>query len=59
MTEEPAALLLREAKVALSGGMPFRAPEHRFARLNYATTPTILDAALDRIEGALARLSPA
>ena len=59
LTEEPAALLLREARVALSGGVPFRAPKHRFARLNYATTPTILDAALDRIEGALARLSPA
>lgn len=58
LAEEPAAWLLREAEVALSGGVPFRAAPHRFARVNYATTPTILAEALDRIEVALGRLSP-
>jgi cystathionine beta-lyase len=57
LEEEPATWLLREARVALSGGAPFRAAPHRFARVNYATTPPILGAALDRIEVAISRVS--
>ncbi|GAA1877730.1 MalY/PatB family protein [Lapillicoccus jejuensis] len=55
LDEEPAAWLLREARVALNDGVPFGAPAHRFARLNYATTAPLLDEALTRIGRAVAR----
>jgi len=51
---EPAAWLLEHARVALSDGAAFGAPEHRFARLNFATTGPILDEALGRIASAVA-----
>ena len=53
LDEDPAALLLREAKVALSSMAPFHAPPHRAVRINLATTPVILDAAIERLDGVL------
>jgi cystathionine beta-lyase len=47
--------LLSTAKVALSPGIPFGATVGAgFARLNFATTRTILDRAIDGISAALA-----
>jgi len=52
---EPADHLLSTAKVALSPGIPFGATVGAgFARLNFATTRTILDRAIDGIAAALA-----
>jgi len=52
--DEPAEGVLRDAAVALSEGSRFGAPGHGFARLNFATTESILDEILDRIAAALA-----
>lgn len=47
--DDPAALLLSEGRVALNSGVEFGpGGEHR-ARLNYATTPQILEQAIERI----------
>ncbi len=46
---EPADWFLEHARVALSAGRPFRAPAHRFARLNFATTTAILEESLERM----------
>ena len=46
---DPAATLLESARVALSSGLDFGPEGTGFARLNFATTQTILDAILDRI----------
>lgn len=54
LPEEPADWLLRESRVALSAGLPFRAEPNGFARLNFATPRPILDEALARIDSALA-----
>jgi cystathionine beta-lyase len=40
---------LRHARVALSPGYEFGAPGIGFARLNFATTPEVLDLVIDRI----------
>jgi cysteine-S-conjugate beta-lyase len=54
LPSEPAELLLLKAKVALSPGIPFGAAVGSgFARLNFATTHTILDRAIEGIAGAL------
>lgn len=53
LDEEPADWLLREAKVALTGAVPFGGAPHRFARLNFATTRTLLDEGLSRIAAAI------
>jgi cystathionine beta-lyase len=51
---EPADHLLSTAKVALSPGIPFGATVGPgFARLNFATTRTILDRAIGAIAAAL------
>lgn len=50
---DPAALLLERAKVALSPGPEFGGPSEGFARLNFATSPQILDEILDRMNAAL------
>ena len=50
---EPADLLLADAKVALSPGLPFGGGPG-FARLNFATTRAVLDRAIEAIGGALA-----
>lgn len=55
---EPADWFLEHARVALNSGVPFGAPAHRFARLNFATTTPLLQEALDRMAAALAT-SPA
>ena len=47
--DDPAKLLLDEARVALSNGPDFGEHGLGFARLNFATTAGILDAVLDRI----------
>jgi cystathionine beta-lyase len=50
---EPALWFLERARVALSPGLPFRAPAKRFARLNFATTTAILEESLERMQAAL------
>lgn len=52
LAEAPAEAL-REAGVALNDGLAFGEAGRGYARLNFATSREILDAALDRIEGAL------
>lgn len=49
LTEEPAAWLEREGRVAVNPGVPFGAAPHRYARLNYATTRPLLEQGLERI----------
>ncbi|CAJ1495387.1 aminotransferase class I/II-fold pyridoxal phosphate-dependent enzyme [[Mycobacterium] kokjensenii] len=49
---EPAEILLADARVALSPGIPFGGGPG-FARLNFATTRVILDRAIDAMAGAL------
>ena len=51
LDREPAAVFLDRAKVALSPGLDFGAEGRGFARLNYATSETILDAILERMGG--------
>lgn len=50
---EPAQWFLERARVAMSAGPPFRAPERRFARLNFGTTTAILREALERMAEAV------
>jgi cystathionine beta-lyase len=47
--EDPAKVLLREARVGLSSGRDFGAGGAGYARLNFATTRPILDQIIDRI----------
>ena len=47
--EDPAKVLLDEARVALSSGNDFGEHGAGFVRLNFATTQAILDEILDRI----------
>lgn len=51
--DDPAAWLLEHAKVALGAGPDFGEHGRGFARLNFATTRPVLDAAVDRIVAAL------
>jgi cystathionine beta-lyase len=51
--DDPAAWLLEEAKVMLSSGPNFGPGGAGFARLNFATSPRLLQEILDRIGGAL------
>ena len=44
--DDPAAVILERAGLALNSGLPFGAGGVGHARLNYATTPEVLDAAL-------------
>ncbi|HWE44574.1 MAG TPA: aminotransferase class I/II-fold pyridoxal phosphate-dependent enzyme [Caulobacteraceae bacterium] len=48
---EPAAVLLDEARVALSPGLDFGLEGRGFARLNFATSEALLDAMLERMSG--------
>ena len=52
--EEPYRFFLREAKVALSDGPTFGAPGQGCTRLNFATSPEILEEILSRLDRALA-----
>ena len=47
--EDPAIELLEKARVALSSGIPFGAGGKHHARLNFATSDEILEAAIDQI----------
>ncbi len=47
--DDPAAAILERSAVALNSGLPFGVGGAGHARLNYATTPEILDEALDRM----------
>lgn len=51
---DPAAFLLERARVALSPGPEFGETGAGFARLNFATSPEVLEQILDRIGRALA-----
>ena len=53
--EEPYRWFLREAKVALGEGPNFGACGAGFVRVNFATTPALLDEAIKRMGEALAR----
>jgi cystathionine beta-lyase len=52
--EDPAAVALEGAKVALSNGLPFGAPGRGFARLNFACSPETLTEAVERLAGVAA-----
>jgi cystathionine beta-lyase len=49
----PAEHLLKEGKVALYAGSDFGPSTEHWARLNFATSPSILDAVLERVVDAL------
>ncbi len=51
---DPAAFFLRRARVALEDGARFGEPGRGWVRLNFATSPVMLEEILDRLEGALA-----
>lgn len=52
--EEPAQVLLEEARVALSSGNDFGEHGAGFVRLNFATTKGVLDAVIDRVVAGVA-----
>lgn len=52
--EDPAAAFLEEAKLAINSGLPFGPPGIGHARINYATTETLVDEILARV-GAVVR----
>lgn len=47
--EDPAAVLLEQAMLAVSSGLPFGAPGLGHARINYATSEAILDEIIGRV----------
>jgi cystathionine beta-lyase len=51
--DDPGKVLLEEGRVALWTGPDFGEQGAGFARLNFATTPVILDAVLDRVVSAV------
>ena len=51
--DDPAGLLLRHAKVALSPGLWFGPPGTGHARLNFATSPALLEQAVTQMARAL------
>jgi cystathionine beta-lyase len=56
--DDPAAWLLEEGKVMLSSGLAFGPGGTGFARLNFATSPRLLQEILGRIAGALRSRAP-
>ena len=52
---DPAAWFLQHARVALSSGSNFGPPGQGFARLNFATSPAILEQILTRLTDAIER----
>ena len=50
---EPSAWLVEQARVLVNPGVPFGGEPLRFARLNFATTRSLLDEGLGRIEQAV------
>ncbi|MEQ8234734.1 MAG: PatB family C-S lyase [Gammaproteobacteria bacterium] len=57
LDEPPHEYLLREAQVALNDGRTFGPEGEGFVRLNFATSPALLDTILARLDGALAPLA--
>ncbi|WP_257181477.1 MalY/PatB family protein [Corynebacterium cystitidis] len=55
--KQPAGWLRRHAKVALNEGTSFGPGGEHKARLNFATSPEILNEAIDRIGAAIARIA--
>ncbi|MFD1858403.1 aminotransferase class I/II-fold pyridoxal phosphate-dependent enzyme [Aeromicrobium camelliae] len=51
--DDPAARILERGRVALNSGLPFGEGGRRHARLNYATTPELLEAGITRIATAV------
>ncbi|WP_293782553.1 MalY/PatB family protein [uncultured Aeromicrobium sp.] len=51
--DDPAARILERGRVALNSGLPFGEGGERHARLNYATTPELLETGISRIASAL------
>lgn len=49
----PVEFFLTEAKVAMKGGTDFGEPGRAFVRLNFATTPALLETILDRMVAAV------
>jgi len=47
--EDPAAMLLEKAQLAVNSGLPFGAPGVGHARVNYATSEAILEEIIDRV----------
>ncbi len=45
--EDPAEVLLAEGRIAVNSGLPFGAPGVGHARINFATSETVLDEVLD------------
>jgi cystathionine beta-lyase len=54
---DPSSFFLEHARVALTGGNEFGAPGKGFARINFATSRTILLEILERMERAVHRRS--
>ncbi|KNY04833.1 MalY/PatB family protein [Microbacterium sp. GCS4] len=54
--ETPGAFFIREARVALNDGTGFGGSGHGFVRLNYATNPSIIQTAIERLAAAIRRL---
>ena len=50
---DPSSFFLEHARVALTGGNEFGAPGKGFARLNFATSRSILLEILERMEAAV------
>ena len=55
---EPSAWLVEQARVLVNPGVPFGGEPLRFARLNFATTRSLLDEGLGRIEQAVRSRRP-
>jgi cystathionine beta-lyase len=53
--EDPAALILERGRVALSGGVPFGPGGEGYCRLNFGTSPDLIEMAVDGIARALVR----
>jgi cystathionine beta-lyase len=52
--DDPADYLLDQARVALTGGLPFGTGVSGFARFNFATEPDLIVEMVDRMAAALA-----
>jgi cystathionine beta-lyase len=52
---DPLAFFLERGRVALKGGLDFGPPGARCVRVNFATTPDVLDEILERLAEAVAR----
>jgi cysteine-S-conjugate beta-lyase len=58
LSDDPAAWLLENAKVMMGSGPHFGPGGPGFARLNFATTPAVLEEVLSRVHGAITGAEP-